>query len=118
MDRKARNLGQAHLVAKLRERGVSRGMAVRILKADFDEMNQALARGEEVEFSFGLLHRVKHVSRRWQLTGDEPMNAYIVERELDAAGCVLFSREGRSGRIGFDSLPALGKSAPAGSNNW
>ncbi len=51
---KSRNLGRAYLVAQLRERGLSRRWALRILKVVFDEMNQALARGEEVEFPFGL----------------------------------------------------------------
>ncbi len=86
---KPHNPGRAYLVAKLRERGLSRRWAVHILNTVFDEMSKALQRGREVEFPFGSLKRVKHVSRRWELAGDEPMNGYSVEHEMDAAGYVL-----------------------------
>ena len=55
-----RNLvGRSYLVSKLGERGVSRRLAVRILDLVFEEMSQALARGESVEFPFGYLKAKK-----------------------------------------------------------
>ena len=102
---------------------MSRRLSVLILEMVFDAMNQALARGEEVEFPFGLLYRVKHVSRRWELAEDEPMEAHTVEHDLDAAGYkVLFGADGsaeldllsrrrpvkRSWR-GLKLVPAIGK---------
>ena len=51
-------------------------------------MSKALQRDRGVEFPFGSLKRVKHVSRRWELADDGPMNAYTVEHELDAAGYI------------------------------
>jgi hypothetical protein len=49
-------------------------------------MAAALRRGEEVEFPFGQMRRVKHLSKRWLMMGDEPMKPYSVEHELDAEG--------------------------------
>jgi hypothetical protein len=46
---------------------------------------------------FQSLKGVKRVSRRWQLVGDEPINAYAVKQELDAAGHeLLFGNVGSS----------------------
>ena len=64
MERKPKNLGRAYLVGKLRERGLSRRDAVRILNAGFDEMIKALRRGKDVEYPFGSLVRVKRLSGR------------------------------------------------------
>ena len=60
MESKGRNLrGRAYLVGKLREWGLSRRQAVRILNAILAEMKKALRRGREVEFPFGKLKRVR-----------------------------------------------------------
>jgi nucleoid DNA-binding protein len=93
MEQKPRNLGRAYLVSELRNKknGVSKRKAVKIVNLVFREMSLALKRGREVEFPFGWLARVKKVSRRWELVGDEPMNAYTVEHELDDAGYELLS---------------------------
>jgi hypothetical protein len=65
MELEARSLGgRAYLVSKLRERGCSRRMAVRIVNMVFAEMSQALCRGEYVEFPFGYLKAEK--GRRWE----------------------------------------------------
>ena len=64
MEDKPKNLGRAYLVGKLRERGLSRRDAVRILNAGFDEMIKALQRGKDVEYPFGSLVRVKRLSGR------------------------------------------------------
>ena len=102
---KARNLGRAYLVSKLQERGVSRRMAVRILNLIFAEMSKALQRGREVEFPFGRLKRVKRVSRRWELAGDEPMTPYTVEHELDATGYRLLPGEDDPAALAFLGRP-------------
>jgi hypothetical protein len=65
MDSQGKNIGsRAYLVGKLRERGVSRRQAVRIVNKVFDEMSEALCRGEYVEFPFGYLKAEK--GRRWE----------------------------------------------------
>jgi nucleoid DNA-binding protein len=60
MESKPKSLGKAYLVGKLRERGLSRRDAVRILNFVLDEMAQALRRREPVEFPLGTLRRVRH----------------------------------------------------------
>ncbi len=61
MEQEPQSIGRAHLVKKLQERGgLSRRGAVRVLNVMFKEMSAALARGEEVEFPFGKLERVRH----------------------------------------------------------
>jgi hypothetical protein len=57
---KPKNLGRAYLVGKLRKRGWSRRDSVRILNRVINAITQALRRGEEVEFPFGALRRVRH----------------------------------------------------------
>ena len=69
--------GRGYLAEKLRERGVSRRQAVRILNLIFAEMKQTLARGRPVEFPCGTLRRVRKVSRHWEIIGDEPMRPNI-----------------------------------------
>ena len=46
--------------------------AQRILNFILDEMKQALARDEVVEFPLGWLTQVKKISPHWELIGDEP----------------------------------------------
>jgi len=101
MSSKPRNLGRAYLVSDLGKHGVSRRLAVALLDFVFKEMRQALARNEEVEFPFGRLVRVKQVNRRWELAGDEPVNAYTVEHELDAAGYKLLPGEKDPAELAF-----------------
>ena len=90
MKSKSKNLGgRAYLVSKLRERGLSRRQAVRILNAIFAEMKKALRRGYAVEFPLGKLKRVRrHFSKEWDCIDDWPANRqpYTVEWELDEAG--------------------------------
>ena len=77
-----RNLGgRAYLVGKLRERGVSRRDAVRILNVIFGEMGLALRRGEYVEFPFGYLMPEKRVSQRWEARGRRA-DAALLHRAL------------------------------------
>ena len=94
MEDKAQNLGRAYLVKKLRERGVSRRQAVRILTVVFREMSRALSRGREVEFPFGKLRRVeRNFGPYWDAVRDTPahLGLYTVEHELDEAGDVLLN---------------------------
>jgi len=67
MESKPNSLGRAYLVGKLRERGLSRRDAVRILNVVLDEMAQALRRREIVEFPFGSLLRVPNF--HWKTRG-------------------------------------------------
>lgn len=87
MENQGKNLGgRAYLAGKLREVGVSRRDAVRILNVVFREMGKALRRGKYVEFPFGHLKAVKKLSQRWEMLNDEPMRPYTVEHELDEEG--------------------------------
>jgi len=81
--------GRAYLVAKLREHGLSKRRAVRILDAIITAMSKELKRGREVEFPFGKLQRVKrHFGQWWDEQDDWPANRqpYTVEHETDLAG--------------------------------
>ncbi len=60
MAQEPQSIGRAHLVKKLQKHGLSRRGAVLVLNVMFKEMTAALARGEEVEFPFGKLERVRH----------------------------------------------------------
>ena len=64
MEGKPKSLGRAYLVGKLRKPGLSRRDSVRILNRVINEMTQALRRGEEMEFPFGTLQRVRHFHRK------------------------------------------------------
>jgi hypothetical protein len=90
MESKVRNLGgRGYLVSKLRERGLSRRQAVRILDAVFAEMKKTLRRGGSVEFPFGKLVRVRrHFSKEWDSVDDRPAGRqrYTVAWELNEAG--------------------------------
>jgi nucleoid DNA-binding protein len=55
-----RTRGRAYLEKQLKKKGFSRRKAVHILNILFAEIEQALARGEEVEFPFGKPERVRH----------------------------------------------------------
>lgn len=89
MEGKGQNLGREFLVYKLRERGLSRRDALRILNFVFREMSKALARDEEVEFPFGKLNVVQRsFGAYWESMRDTPahLDLYTVEFELDGAG--------------------------------
>ena len=98
MESKPKNLGRTYLVAKLRKLGLSRRESVRILNKVINEMTEALRRGEEVEFPFGTLQRVRHQhpkTRGWFLdrltsTYKKP---YTVKHELDEKGCKLLDEK-------------------------
>jgi hypothetical protein len=66
--------GRAYLIAQLKERGLSRRRSLRVLNHIFREIEQALARGEEVEFAGGRLLRAApwRLSRRWYNEEDWP----------------------------------------------
>jgi hypothetical protein len=88
MSIKGKSVGRAYLVEKLQEQGLSRRDAVRILNFVIDEMVKALRRGEEVEFPFGKLKRVKrHFSKWWDEMDDTPANRspYAIVYQLDGA---------------------------------
>jgi hypothetical protein len=109
MDTKGRNLGRAYLVSKLRERGLSRRGALRVLNVIFEEMSKELSRGRSVEFPYGKLHRVKkRFGKRWDDYDDWPADRqrYTVEWELDEAGWKLLEGEEprKSGRVGLEKL--------------
>jgi hypothetical protein len=81
--------GRAYLVKKLRERGLSRRHAVRILNAVIKEMKRALKRGDYVELPIGFLMRVeRHYSKYWDSVHDRPAGSqqYTVELVLDYDG--------------------------------
>jgi len=59
-------MNKGDIVKKLRERGLSRRDAVRILDTILDEVSAALGRGEAVEFAFGSLKRVRHAHKQQQ----------------------------------------------------
>jgi nucleoid DNA-binding protein len=59
MELEGRKLGQAYLVSRLGELGISVRQAKRIVKMIADEISQALRRGESVEFQFGCLQAKK-----------------------------------------------------------
>jgi len=96
MENKPKSLGRAYLVGKLRELGLSRRDAVRTLNFVFDEMTQALRRGEKVEFPFGTLLQVRHQhakKRGWFLEKIITIykRPYTVKHELDEEGYKLLN---------------------------
>jgi nucleoid DNA-binding protein len=98
MESKPRNLGRAYLVDKLRKRGLSRRDSVRIVKIVFDEMAQALKRGETVEFPLGTLRRVRHQRKKmrgWFLGKIRTIykRPYTVKYELDEEGYKLLNEK-------------------------
>jgi len=56
------NLGRAYLIEQLKKHDYSRRRSLRVLNCLFREINEALARGEEVEFAGGRLVRVDPAS--------------------------------------------------------
>jgi hypothetical protein len=91
IESKPRNLGRAHLTGELRRRlGMSRRGAKRVLDVVIDEMKQALAADEPVEFPFGWLQRACKESPRYEsILADEPMQPYKVKHFTDREGADL-----------------------------
>lgn len=54
-------MNKGDIVAKLREGGLSRRKAVRILNFVLDEVAWVLQRGEAVEFAFGSLKKARTI---------------------------------------------------------
>jgi len=78
--------GRAYLVAKLRERDLSKREAVRILNVILAEMKKSLQEGWAVEFPFGSLKRMRQPSKEWWKIDDGPLKPYTVEWVVDEAG--------------------------------
>jgi hypothetical protein len=98
MGRTGNTLNKGYIVRKLRERGVSRRRAVRLLNSILDEVAAALARGEDVEFPFGSLQRVHHPHKKtdgWFLCRNTTIykKPYTVALEVDAEGEELLNRK-------------------------
>ena len=104
MKSKGKNLGgRGYLVSKLRERGLSRRQAVRILNFILKEMKKTLRRGWEVEFPLGKQVRARrHFSKEWDSVDDWPADRqrYTVSWELDEAGDRLLNPERQKPREG------------------
>lgn len=83
-----------YLVAKLRERGLSKRMAMKILDRIFSSMKEALQKGEEIELPIGTLKviRQKRRPRRgWYLnrittTYKKPFTVALVNNEGSNSG--------------------------------
>lgn len=64
-------IGRSHLVAKLRESGLSRRQSVQVVNAIPEAMIDALRRGEDVEFPFGQLSRIERcINKHWEAIDD------------------------------------------------
>lgn len=103
MESKPKSLGRAYLVGKLRELGLSRRDAVRILNFVLNEMAQALRRREPVEFPLGTLRRVRHFHEEEGQVPGEDQN-YLQEAVYDQARArrrVLQAAEWRPGGWSF-----------------
>jgi nucleoid DNA-binding protein len=90
-------MNKGDIVEKLRERGLSRRNAVRILNLILDEVSAALGRGEAVEFAFGSLKRVRHAHKQQQgrfLNRKTTIyrKPFTVLLEVDAAGEELLKK--------------------------
>jgi nucleoid DNA-binding protein len=57
-------MNKGDIIAKLRERGLSRRDAVYVLNFVLDEVAVPLKRGEAVEFPFGYLRKVRHPRKK------------------------------------------------------
>ena len=112
MESKPKNLGRAYLVGKLRELGLSRRDAVRTLNFVFDEMTQALRRGETWSSRSGLYAGPPPAPKKrgWFLGKITTIykKPYTVKHELDEEGSKLLNEKkyqkatesGRSAQVG------------------
>jgi nucleoid DNA-binding protein len=97
MERKGNILNKGYIVRKLQERGLSRRRSVQILNFILDEAAAALASGEDVEFPFGSLQRVRHPHKKmdgWFLGTNTTIykKPYTVALEVDAESEVLLNK--------------------------
>lgn len=93
-----KKLVRADLVQELRAKGFSRPLAVEMVNLVFTVIAEALIRGEEVEFPFGHLQRVKHrhrTRRGWFLDRITTTykNPWTVELAVDDDGQNLLDEE-------------------------
>ena len=98
MERKGNTLNKGYLVRKLCERGLSRRHSVQILNSILDEVAAALARGEDVEFPFGSLQRIRHPHQKtdgWFLGRNTTIykKPYTVALEVDAESEKLLNKK-------------------------
>jgi hypothetical protein len=97
MERKGNILNKGYIVRKLCERGLSRRRSVQILNSILDEVAATLARGEDVEFPFGSLQRIRHPHQKtdgWFLgrTTTIYKKPYTVALEVDAESEKLLNK--------------------------
>lgn len=98
MERKGNILNKGYIVRKLQERGLSRRRSVQLLNFILDEVAAALARGEDVEFPFGSLQKVRHARQQedgWFLGRITTIykKPYTVALEVDAEGEALVNKK-------------------------
>ena len=91
-------LNKGYIVRKLCERGLSRRQSVQILNSILDEVVAALARGEDVEFPFGSLQRIRHPHQKtdgWFLGRNTTIykKPYTVALEVDAESEKLLNKK-------------------------
>lgn len=86
MKQKKGKVGRCYLVDKLRESGLSRRRSVLVVNTILEAMTDALRRGEDVEFPFGQLSRIRrYFNKHWESADDWPadQNPYTVVYQLD-----------------------------------
>ena len=98
MERKGIALNKGQIVRKLCERGLSRRRSVQILNSILDEVAATLARGEDVEFPFGSLKRIRHPHQKtdgWFLGRNTTIykKPYTVALEVDAESEKLLNKK-------------------------
>ena len=91
-------MNKGYIVRKLCERGLSRRHSVQILNSILDEVAAALARGEDVEFPFGSLQRIRHPHQEtdgWFLGRNTTIykKRYTVALEVDAESEKLLNKK-------------------------
>ena len=91
-------MNKGSIVRMLQERGLSRRRSVQLLNFVLDEVVAALARGEDVEFPFGSLQRVRHPHKKmdgWFLGRNTSMykKPYTVALEVDAESEELLNKK-------------------------
>ena len=98
IERTENSLNKVYIIRKLCERGLSRRRSVQILDSILDEVAAALARGEDVEFPFGSLHRVHHPHKKtdgWFLGRNTTIykKPYTVALDVNAEGEKLLNKK-------------------------
>lgn len=86
MEQKKGTVGRCYLVDKLRESGLSRRQSVLVVNTILEAMVDALRRGEDVEFPFGQLSRIRrYFNKSWESADDWPadQDPYTVVYQQD-----------------------------------